>query len=254
MPIDGTVEATTFTSTDRLKLAIVGAPKTGKSRLAATCEKPAILWDFDDRSESVAGTVGLFIKKMIDLTPSNPNAVSTLISDIGKLEYDKKQGKLEFKTGIIDSGTYLAKAAVNYSMKENVAGRKELLLGGNTFFIARGYEPYAGEDQVISNCLVRLFNLFSVIMVFHERPEEAPESTQENPKYTGKLLVEPPRYKNYLPLFNEQWRMKVGANGIYQVQTKPDGTFTASTCMTLDANETPNILDMIKKHKSKGGK
>jgi hypothetical protein len=64
------------------------------------------------------------------------------------------------------------------------------------------------KTKIISNCLVRLFQLGSVIAVFHERPEEAPESTQENPKYTGKLLVEPPRYKNYLPLFNEQWRMK----------------------------------------------
>jgi hypothetical protein len=254
MPIDGTVEATTFTSTDRLKLAIIGAPKAGKSRLAVTCEKPALLWDFDDRSESVAGTAGLFIKKSVDTTPTNPTAVSTLIADIGKLEYDKKQGKLEYKTFILDSMTYLAKAAVNYSMKENVAGRKELLLGGNMFFIARGYEPYAGEDQIISNCLVRLFQLGSVIAVFHERPEEAPESTQENPKYTGKLLVEPPRYKNYLPLFNEQWRMKALANGTYQVQTKPDGQFTAATCMTIDATEKPDILEMIKKHKSKGGK
>jgi hypothetical protein len=253
MPIDGTVEATTFTSTDRLKLAIVGPPKSGKSRLAATCEKPALLWDFDDRSESIAGTAGLHVKRMIDLTPSAPNAMNTLIADIGKLEYDKKQGKLEYKSFILDSMTFLSKAAMNYSMKENPAGRKDIVLGGNTFFIARGYDPYAGEDQALSNCLVRLFQLGSVIAVFHERAEEAPESTQENPKYTGKYLVEPNRYKNYLPAFNEQWRMKV-VGGQYQVQTKPDGQFIAATCMNIDASEKPDIMEMIKKHKSKGGK
>src|ERR1019366_10777953 len=44
-----------------LKIAILGKPKAGKSTLMSTAPKPIRVYDFDDRSESLAGREGLFI-------------------------------------------------------------------------------------------------------------------------------------------------------------------------------------------------
>lgn len=249
------VEATPL---DQLKLAITGLPKGGKSRLASTCRKPALMYDWDGRAASVAGVEGLYVKTLQDVNPMVPKAFSTFTADIGQLEYVKSQKKeLPCKTIILDSMKYMSQAAMYQSMS-STKGASIITVGGAKFPIPRGYDNYEGEYNLVVNSLLRLFYLgCDVIAVFHERPEEAKDSTQDNPKFTGNLSVDPPRLAKYLPLFNEQWRVSPN-NSTYEVRTKPGYAgvynFLGATCLNLDEIEKPNIEAMITKHLSKGSR
>lgn len=255
----GAVSMANTDPTDRLKLAIIGPPKGGKSRLACTAPRPILDYDFDDRSESIkslpeAMKKDIYIKTLQDKEPINPTAFGIFQTDIGKMEYAVSQGKqLPFKTIIVDSVTYCSKWAMNWalgSMNEK-AGAKEVSVGGFRFKLARGFEPYDAETNAIANSAIRLFNLgVHVIFVFHERAEEAPDSSQASPKFTGRFTVDPPRMSKILPLFNEQWRITPNS-GLYVVQTKPNYEFIGATCLDIGETEEPNIEAMIAKHKAK---
>lgn len=238
----------TATPLDQLKLAIIGPPGGGKSRLAATCRKPSFHYDFDGRAGSIAGIEGVYIKTLQDTNPIVPDAFSKYIRDIGQLEYIAKQGKeLPVKTVVLDSITYMCAAAMAQSMSDT-KGATTLTVSGQKFRIPRGFENYDGEYNLIVNSIIRLFYLgVDVIACFHERAEEAPDSTQENPRFTGKITVHPPRMNKLLPLFNEQWRVRPEGS-VYKVQTKPDYEFIGKTCLSVDQVEEPNIEKMIEKH------
>lgn len=250
--IEGAQDAATMTAVDQQKIAIVGPPKGGKSKLAVTCRKEAFMAEFDGRKASVAGTPGLIIKEYIDVDPINPFGVSNLMVDIGKFEYSKSQNKLSElpKTIIIDSMTYFAKAAMNFTMSNSQAGVTTMILGGKKIRLARGYDPYEGEMGIMLGILSRCFALgVDVICCFHETDEEAADSTNEKPRYTGKKTVHPPRLSKLLPLFNDVWRVTPDSTGKYEVQVKPDYTFLGGTVMSgLLGKEEPNIENMIKKH------
>lgn len=250
--IEGAKDAALMTAIDQFKIAIVGPPKGGKSKLAATCRKPAFMAEFDGREASVAGTTGLTIKSYVDVDPINPYGVSNFMIDIGKFEYSKSQNKLEDlpKTIIIDSMTYFAKAAMNFTMANNSAGVTTLVLAGKKIRLARGYDPYEGEMGIMLGIISRCFALgVDVICCFHETDEEAPDSTQDKPKYTGKKNVHPPRLTKLLPLFNELWRVVPDSSGKYEVQVKADYTFLGGTVLSgLLNKEEPNIEKMITKH------
>jgi hypothetical protein len=252
LAIDGAKDAALMTAIDQFKIAIVGPPKGGKSKLAATCRKPAFMAEFDGREASVAGTPGLIIKSYVDVNPIVPQGASNLMIDIGKMEYSKSQNKLEDlpKTIIIDSMTYFAKACMNFTMANNSAGVTTITLGGQKIRLARGYDPYEGEMGIMLGIISRCFALgVDVICCFHETDEEAPDSTNEKPRYTGKKNVHPARLTKLLPLFNELWRVVPDTSGKYECQVKPDYTFLGGTTLSgLLGKEEPNIENMIKKH------
>lgn len=250
---------------DQIKAAIVGPPKTGKSWLAATAPQyrydkdgnkipgyeGTYFADFDDRLISVAGKRGVFGKTYLDSNPMAPTAFPNFIQDLGLFEYLHSQGKVIPATIVPDSMTYLSQAALRYVMSQSSTGTKLLDIGGFKLRIARGYEPYDGETSYITSSLQRIVAMgCNLIVCFHDRPEEAPDSTQEIPKYTGKVVVEPPRAKKLLALFNELWLMSNDGSG-YKVQTKPDYKFTAATTLNIDEIENPSIVEMIEKHKTR---
>ena len=250
----------------QLKSAIVGAPKTGKSRLAATAPQEryddagvllpqyqgVFVADFDGRLASLAGIPGVTGKTYVDVNPMAPTAASRVSTDIGMLEYAKSQGKVIPATFVFDSITYMSEAALRQVMSQSSTGTKLIDIGGYKFRIARGYEPYDAEVSFISNCFQRVIEMgCHLIACFHERPEEAADSTQENPKFTGRITVHPPRAKKYLALFNELYRVQFDQYaGGYRVQCKPNGEFTAGTTLQLDEFETPNIQELIRKHQA----
>lgn len=252
--INGVKNAETeITPLDQLKLAIVGPPKTGKSRLAATGRKPVYVADFDDRAESLAGLPEVYVKTYFDANPLAGQAFANFLTDLNMFEYKFLQGAKPGidipKTISLDSMTYFINANLRYVMSQNSAGVKQLNLGGMKVNIPRGYDPYTGETSYTVNVIERIIAMeMDVIAVFHERPEETPDSTQENPKFTGKYSVHPPRAAGYLALFNELWHVKY-ENGKYLVQVKPSYDFQAATCLSgLSDEEEPNIEKMIEKH------
>src|SRR5882757_8650131 len=81
-----TISADSITHVDRMKVAICGDPKTGKSNVVArTARKPLLVYDFDDRAESIAGTKDTIIKTLVDLQDDNPIAWAAFESDLGTL-------------------------------------------------------------------------------------------------------------------------------------------------------------------------
>ena len=119
--------------------------------------------------------------------------------------------------------------------------------GSNTF------QAYREETNLIGNFIHRGMELgCDVITIFHERAEEAPDSTVEKPKFTGKISVTPPRMSALLILFNELWRVTPeGYGNQYKVYTKAGDKFIGATCLNIDGVEEPDINKMIAKHKSK---
>jgi hypothetical protein len=264
--LENVVDMATTLPFTQLKIAIVGAPKTGKSRLAATAPQERFddagtkleqyqgTWfaDFDGRLPSLAGIVGVSGKTYQDANPLAPRAFAQFIQDLGMLEYAKQQGKVIPATICCDSVTYMSDCALRYVMSQNSTGTKDIAIGSYKMRIARGYEPYDGEVSFITNSFQRIIELGSnLICCFHDRAEEAPDSTQENPRFTGKVTVHPPRAKKYLALFNELYRVQFDSyGGGYQVQCKANNEFTAGSTLNVAEFETPDIKELIKKHQA----
>ena len=254
---DGAIKAEERDSSDTMKIAIVGPQKGGKSRLAATAyRKPVYFWDFDDRLISVSGIPDVFGKTYRETTTlTNSTAWPSVIQDMGMFEYQKSKGAKIPGTMVFDSMTYMLERAMQYVIVNNSDMRREVVMNKSTglkSFVPKNYDAYKAEMGQVMNILNRSLELgCDLICCFHERAEEAPDSTEKDPKYTGKISTHPPRAAILLPFFNELWRVRPNDQGVYKVQTKPNYEFVGATCLNLDENEDPDITKMISKHKSK---
>ena len=253
---DGTIETYYRTATEQLKIAIIGPPKGGKSRLAATSpKKPIFFCDFDGRLASVSGIKDVFGKTYLDTTtPNKSTAWSALETDMGMFEYNKLQGKPVPGTLVFDSITYMCDRAMRKYVSDNVNNAKEVKstsVNNRIYLAPNSWGAYTNEMNLVGNMLARGIELgCDVIAIFHERAEEAATSTVDNPKFTGKISVHPPRAAVLLPLFNEFWRVMPNYDGSeYRVFTKPSTDFTGATCLKIDGEESANITTMIEKHK-----
>jgi hypothetical protein len=259
---------------EQLLICVLGPEKSGKSRLVATIGGigPVLVIDLDKRKESISGLKNVFAITLQD--PGNTTLMPTVVSDIDKiltlLETSKKklgfcdlhvinpnvpEGTKIF-TIAYDSIRSLAKANLNYILYQDPKIRSEISVSPT----AKSYTPkdwrgWRGDTDNTQSILARSYALgLNVIFVAHTRAEEAENSTQENPLFTGRLTIDPPRYKQLLGLFNEVWLMElVNVNGVYlpKVRVKQGSQFNAATCLELDPVQDPNICDMIQKHIAK---
>jgi hypothetical protein len=91
--------------------------------------------------------------------------------------------------------------------------------------------------------------------VFHEKDEkDRTESTATETKFTGLVTTDPQYLQNSLSLFNEVYRITVDGNKNYKVICKPNWDVLASTTLMIDAEEKPDLLAMIAKHKANRAK
>lgn len=250
--LGGCIESASITNVDRLKVAICGEPKTGKSSvIARTCRKPLMHYDFDDRKESIAGLADIVIKTLVDKNDTTPIAWSALENDLGTLEYLKQKNELPFKSIAIDSVTFLRKYAEHQFLKDNnSASRAKFTIGTTQYLIPKDWDAVTGVQKMLETMFNRLFALdVDVYATFHTRPEkDQQKSTKTDFVYKEKLTVDPPNIKMLLPKFNDQWRTYV-SDGKYMVQLKPDYLFDAATVLkNLDGTEEANIEKMLAKH------
>jgi hypothetical protein len=243
----GGVESESLSQEERLKIAIVGEPKTGKSWLAATAPTPNLIFDFDDRAESLAGKSGLIIKQKPSMIE-----VERVLSIAKAAKAQKQPLPVTFT---FDSVTYMNRAMEEEIFRQSPDLARTLKVGpGKGMQIRKGWDAVNGIQRYMEYLIAEFSPLGNIIFVFHERNEKDPvKTTSEQTAYTGDITVDPQYLAKSLSLFNEVYRIKQNYQGKYEVQCRYTGAqdkFNASTTMLLDATESPNIMAMIQKHRA----
>ena len=252
----------------KLKLAIVGHEKNGKSWLAATGRKNVLFHGFDQRSESIAGKKGVYELSYVDPQwPKQPESAQNFLTTLGKLEESLDLHDLGFKvpkgtlvrTNVVDSIQTFARAFQNYALYNSKDIRRELTIGSMKVFLPGGWDAWNAEMVPVENAILRLLALpTDTIIVLHETAEETADSTSEKPRFSGRVGVFPVRYQRLIKYFNEVWRVKltqttVNNKSLYipKVFPLPNYEFDCSTAMLLDGQEDANIEAMMAKHEQR---
>jgi hypothetical protein len=264
----------TEVSSDLLHVAVVGPENNGKSVLCSTAPGVKLFLDYDQKKQVLAGKKDVFAITFKDpIWPKMPEAAEEVLDVIGGLEQslDLFNLKNKFSQRIFpeategtfvknimhDSMASLGRIILAYEMYNSPDLRRSIKLGPKLEVqFPKGFDAWNAEMTGVLNIVMRTFALpINNFCIFHERAEEAPDSTDEKPKYTGKVNVYPVRYKDLLiKYFTDIWRVKLSpVNGVYvpRAYVKPDWTFDAGTAMLLDPVEEPDILKMMMKHKQR---
>lgn len=254
--LQGCVKSEDVTNVDRLKVALCGDTGTGKSCLVArTCRKPLMVYDFDDRAESIAGIKDVYIKTLVDIRDDEPKAWSELESDLGTLEYLKGKNELPFKSLLLDSCTFLRKYAEHQFMKDSTGStRNKFKIGTTTYIIPKDWDAVTGVQKMLEGVLNRAFSLgIDVYMTFHTRQEkDSVKSTKLDTVYKDSLTIDPPNLKMLLPKFNDKWRTFVDTDGKFKVQLHADWKFAAASVLkNVGDTEEANIEKLLDKHNGK---
>ena len=249
----------------KLKIALVGKEKNGKSRLASTGRPNVLVHDFDNRAEALQGRRGVYVISYVEPQwPKQPEAAQKFLDNLSKLEESLDLSDLGFKcpkgtlvgTNVIDSIQTFGKAFQNYALFGQKDIRREITFAGQKIFLPGGWDAWNAEMVPVENSVLRVLALpTDTIIVLHETAEETPDSTSEKPKFTGRVGVFPVRYQRLIKYFNELWRVKLVQTTdnnklVYLPRVFPAPTyeFDAATAMLLDQQEDPSIVQMIAKH------
>lgn len=264
--------------TDLLHVALIGPENNGKSVLATTAPGNKLFLDFDQKRTAIAGRAGTYAITFKDPQwPKMPEAAEEVLDIMTGLEKsldlsnlcDKKGAKIfpEAKEGtrvdnlIFDSMSSFGKIIMSYELYNNADLRRELKIGPNmAVHVPKNFDAWNAEMGGVEKVVMRAFALpINIFCIFHERAEEANDSTVEKPKFTGRVTVFPVRYKDLLiKYFTDIWRVRLtpvpGQTGVVylpRVYVLPDFALDSGTSMKLDAVEEPDIQKMILKHKSR---
>ncbi|HEY1646303.1 MAG TPA: AAA family ATPase [Candidatus Saccharimonadales bacterium] len=249
--INGATSATNIDPLSRLKMAIVGKPKQGKSHFASTAPGEIYFFDFDSRKESLAGKPHCTVKTYRDVLPKNPKAIQQLEQDLAMFEYHKTQNIPVPDTYVFDSMTHWVKAAELELMAKSSRLVRGINFGTGVLTIPSGWDVITAIRNHMEHVLARAYELGNVICIFHEEPEkDSTRSKPEEPVYTGKYVVHPFYLRTLLSSFNEVWRIEIAGGGEYIVTTQATSNFGASTTLKIDKTEKPNIAAIIAKHKA----
>lgn len=238
------VWAETLTQEDRLKIAIVGDFKNGKSTFASTAPQPIVDYDFDGRAESLATKPGILMK-------SKPNMLE-VETDLSITKARKIKGLSIPATWLFDSVTYMNKAMEAEIFRQTPDLARKIKVGNSTTMLIRnGWDAINGIQRYMEYIISEFSALGNLIFVYHEKNEkDVVKSTPGETKYTGDITIDPQYLSKTLSLFNEVYRISINFKGEYVVQCKPNNSFAASTTMLLDAEEKPDIMAMIAKHRA----
>jgi hypothetical protein len=254
----------------KVKLALVGKEKHGKSRTAATGRKPVLVHDFDNRAEALQGMPGVYVISYVEtIWPKFPEAAQKFLDVLSKLEDSLDLSKIGFpvppgtlvRTQVVDSIQTCGKAFQNYALSGQKDIRREITFGGMKVFLPGGWDAWNAEMVPVENSVLRLLALPSdTTIILHETAEETADSTSEKPRFTGKTGVFPVRYQRLIKYFNEVWRVHLTQSidsktnkqaYLPKIYPLPTYEFDAATAFQLDAIEEPNIEAVLAKHESR---
>jgi len=261
----------------KIKMLIVGPEKNGKSRLAATAPKPVLFHDHDNRIEALNGFKGVFgIPYSEPPWPKTPEAIQDQLDILAQLEQDLDLSKLVYRgkplfpslqpgtilrTNVLDSTTTLGASAQRYVLHTTKDIRRDITIPNPDprrtiqIQLPGGWDAWNAEMATVENIVLRFLALpVNTILTMHETAEETPDSTSENPRYTGRVGVFPVRYRRLIKFFNEVWRVKLTAEGgryVPKAYPLPSYEFDSATALLLDKVEEPNIEMLIQKHEQR---
>lgn len=234
---------------EKLTLLEVGPEGSGKSWLAATGRKPVLFLDYDQRAGSVAGKPGVFAETDLMRDPGYPNqptAFQNTLNILGQIENKSLllRGELP-KTLVIDSIYNLGKVSRAYALYTQPDLRRTIKLPDFQVHVPLR-DGWTSEMSMVEAVIGRALAIpdLDLICTMHETVEEAPESTDEKPSFTGKIIVHPVRYKILLKYFNEVWRLERSGK-VPTVQILPNWQFTTKSNLGFDVMDEPNIEKAI---------
>jgi hypothetical protein len=187
---------------ERLKIAILGKPKTGKSWLAATAPGPIRYYDFDDRAESLEGKPNLYIL-------SKPTMLQ-VETDLSVMKANKAKGLPLPATVVFDSVTYMNRAMEEEIFRQDSKLYRTIRVGNSTSMKLRNsWDVINGIQRYVEYLVAEFSSLgVNIIFVFHEKDQkDKGESTATETKYTGLVTTDPQYLENSLSLFNEVYRI-----------------------------------------------
>lgn len=267
------VQADKSPSFEKLSLLEIGPEKGGKSWLAATARPPVLFIDRDLRSESlstackVSGLKDVYVLSVKEsLWPLQPTAYGEVLDVILALEKSRDLGQWFpdavgkiIKTVVVDSIQTHATAARAFVLYANSdkSFRRTINIGGKLeIHVPKSWEGWSSEMGMIENVIIRLLGIkdLDVIATLHQTQEEADDSTEESPKFTGRVGVYPARYKLLLKYFNEVWHVTRDYGKKPTITVVPDGNFTmAASNLDIDVIQEPNITKLIELALAKQG-
>ena len=251
--MQGFLEASKIVQEEKLRIAVLGKPKSGKSWFAATAPKPVAVYDFDNRAASLAGKEGVFVKTLYDKNPDRPTAMQQLEADLSMYQMKKQKGEPIPATFVLDTITYMKKCMENELYRQDSSLCRIIRVGSaKGMKLPKGWDVVNAVSLYMQYWLTELSALGHVIFVFHEKDEkDAEKSTPELAKYTGKVTTDPQYLAKLLTLFNEVFRIEVNGMGKYTVTCKPNYDVNASTTLLIDATEPPDLMQMLAKHRAR---
>ena len=260
------IEATTAETAmafSRLTLILVGAEKSGKSRLAATARKPILFNDHDKRFNALAGIPGVYGLTYMDSAKPNelPTAYSDQLTVLTHLEQGKTlkelgalYGKTDWpaeppRTIIIDSMAALSAHIMAYNLYTNPSLRREIKIAGNTLYFPKGWDTWNADTSSAYSLVMRLMAMKNtdIILIFHEENEiDETRTTEDKRAFTGKKGLFPARYSQFNKYFNEIWRVsRDSGNVIPTIQVSPDFRFAASSNLDFSKIKASEIIPDI---------
>lgn len=264
--LTGTKRATDI-QFERMKIALVGAPKVGKDWLANTAPGEIFNFDFDDRLDSLAkhpNRANITGKTYYDSNPMNPISWVQFEADVAEFQEMSAKGEKTPDWFVLSSMQFVSDMCQNYILYNNPGMRTEIYesrlkgqkagegAGKVISYSPFGWEPYNTVIECVMNNINALHSIGHLICVFHETAEkDKMASTPKNPVYTGKLSVYPANLQKLLPLFNDMLRVKVENNKRVVVTDCSDYQFDGATSMLLDSTEDADLTKMLEKHKQR---
>lgn len=211
---------------DFIKVLVYGDSGTGKTCLAASFPYPIEIWDFDGKANSA----GYFYRndkerlENIEVKSYNRFPKETKIAEWEKrsreVELLARDGKLPFKTLVIDSVTTFTDAILDDYMYRSQLGIKRARAGQPSM------EDYGLLSRHIKQVTTGLMGLqCNVVFVGHVTTEK-----DENTGILRKTVMMPGKFAEKFPIyFEEVYVSKVDSKGQYLLQTQSDSYYTCRT-------------------------
>jgi hypothetical protein len=242
---------------ETLAMLLVGQEQSGKSRLAATAPGPVLFIDCDRKAGSLRGLKDVYT--FTPKEPTNPNHQPTgfnqIIELLSMLEKSLALSQLgvtsdkDIATIVFDSIATLAdmaRAYILYTAEKELAF--SVTIGGRKYRVPKSWTAWGAEKEMVTQAIMaaRAIPKLNVVCTLHEVAEEAEDSTEDNPHYTGRMSVYPVRYNALLKYFDEIWRLQRVQKGAPTIQIAPNGNFTkAGSVLGIDSITTPDISYII---------